>query len=667
MRRGAAGTTHGVSHTVNTHDEKATAAGDADVVRAVFDQMPLVLAGLEGPEHRVVAATRAARTRAEGGLLLGVTVHSVFPGPLGLQVHEVCDRALASGRTESSRDRCVRTEIGGRPVEGFYDCTAAPRLAADGTVAGVSVVVTDALGGGGERQDSRRRAEEAEHRCAQAQERVLELQRSLLPEYVPVLPSLRVGARYVPAEADAGAGGDWFDAVDLPDGRLALVVGDVVGHGVAASTVMGQLRTVVLERLHSGEGPAAALAAADRFTTLVPRGRVATCCIVEVVPGDGRLVYASAGHPAPLLIGPDGSTRYLSQGAGPLGTRASYRDRHDVVPADGVVLLYTDGLVERPGATPAEERAELARTAAGSARDRAFERGCPPDVVERTLSRTLAFLLREGGNGDDVTLLAAHRTPPAPAFETVLPAVLDSVRAVQFELGRWLLLLGCCDEDETAVQHAVVELVTNVVDHAYQDEEMSAGDRSVRVSARLTDDGTAQVEVADGGNWSDQGPSDPLRGRGLAMVELFTGAFTVDRGSLADGRGTTVRISHRLRRHVSVTMGPAHRKPPFGELRIVEEPDAVGRLAVSGVVDSTTASRLKAGLMAASHGGTTDLTVDLSAVTRLASAGVRVLHDTVALCARNGRTGLTLTTLAGSVAASVLDLADLRYTQGAAP
>ncbi|MFB7244176.1 hypothetical protein CW362_08700 [Streptomyces populi] len=646
----------------NTEDGTAAATGDADVVRAVFEQMPLMMAGLEGPEHRVVAANGAFRAGADRAAPAGATPHAVLPESVEQRVHEVYDRVLATGRTESSREWCVRTNTGGRVVEGFYDCTASPRTGADGTVKGVSVFVADVTDRVHERQAARDRTEEAEHRCAQARETVVELQRALFPEYLPVLPSVRVSA-LLSAEPGRRAGGDWFGVVDLPGGRVALVVGDVVGHDAAASAAMSQLRTVVLERLRSGEGPAAALAAADRFTERVPGARAATCCVAVLVPGDGRLVYASAGHPAPLLVAPDGTTRYLAHGAGPLGTGASYRDQDDRTPDGGVVLLYTEGVGERPGVTPSPGRTAPATTAAGTLLERAFGQGGPPGAA----ARTLEVLLCEGGHGEDATLLAAHRTPPVPAFETVLPAVVDSVRAIQFELGRWLLQLGCCDEDETAVQHAVVELVTNAVDHAYTEAEPPDTDRSVRVRARLTEDGTAVVEVADHGSWSDGGQPDPLRGRGLAMVELFTGAFTVDRGDASTDKGTTVRISHRLRRHVTVATGTAPTATRPGELRIEEEPDTVGRLVVRGGVDTTTAPRLRAGLMSASHGGTTDLTVDLSAVTHLAGAGVRVLHDTAALCGRNGRTGLTLIASAGSVAASVLDLADLPYTHDTAP
>ncbi|MFE1285713.1 SpoIIE family protein phosphatase [Streptomyces sp. NPDC058751] len=652
---------------MNTEDETADVTGDAHVVRAVFDQMPQMMAGLEGPEHRVVAANGAFREGAGRAAPVGATLHTVFPELAGPRMRELYDRVLATGRTESLREGPVRTETGGRVVEGFYDCTAVPRLGADGTVRGVSVSVTDVTDRMRERRAAHDRAEEAEHRCAQARETIAGPRRALPPQYVPVLPSVSVAARHIRSGADERAGGDWFDALDLPGGRIALVVGDVVGSDAAASAVMVQLRTVVLERLHSGEGPAAALAAADRFAARVPGARTATCCIAVLVPGDGRLLYASAGHPAPLLVAPDGTTRHLARGAGPLGTGASYRDQDDRMPDDSVVLLYTDGVTERPEITWAEGRAGPAPPADGAVPDRAVRRGSPPDGVEQALERTLGRLPREGGHGDDVTLLAAHRTPPAPAFETVLPAVVGSVRAVQFELGRWLLRLGCCDEDETAVQHAVVELVTNAVDHAYPDTDVPDADRSVRVSARLAENGTVVVEVADHGHWPDDSGPEPLRGRGLAMVELFTGAFTVDRGDASTGKGTTVRISHRLRRPVVVTTGTAPAATRPWELRIEEEPDVIGRLAVRGIVDITTAPRLKAALMSASHGGTTDLTLDLSAVTHLAGAGVRVLHDATALCAENGRTGLTLIARAGSVAASVLELADLPYTPGTAP
>src|ERR1700677_4513534 len=148
-----------------------------------------------------------------------------------------------------------------------------------------------------------------------------ELQQELLPKGLPVLPRARIAARYLVAAADQAAGGDWFDALPLAGGAVALVVGDVVGHGVAASAAMGQLRAVLRFVLAAQRDLTVALGQLDAFATFEPALHAATVCVAVLDPEGGALRYATCGPPPPLVVAPDGAARYLpTTGSGPLGT-----------------------------------------------------------------------------------------------------------------------------------------------------------------------------------------------------------------------------------------------------------------------------------------------------------------------------------------------------------
>jgi serine phosphatase RsbU (regulator of sigma subunit) len=153
---------------------------------------------------------------------------------------------------------------------------------------------------------------------------VAEFQRALLPKGLPVLPRARIAARYLVAAGDQAAGGDWFDALPLTVGDVALVVGDVVGHGVAASAAMGQLRAVLRHMLATQPDLGAVLEQLDAFAAAEPVLRATTVCVAVLDPEDGGLRYATCGHPPPLVVAPDGAARYLpATGSGPLGWRPS--------------------------------------------------------------------------------------------------------------------------------------------------------------------------------------------------------------------------------------------------------------------------------------------------------------------------------------------------------
>ncbi|WP_218938536.1 PP2C family protein-serine/threonine phosphatase [Modestobacter altitudinis] len=211
----------------------------------------------------------------------------------------------------------------------------------------VSAAVTDAQAV----QAERRRAEErAEYDNARAQfftEVAVTLQRAVLGP--TVLPE-GFAVHYEPASGTLEVGGDWYDVVDLPGNRYGVVVGDVVGRGLPAAAVMGQLRSAIRALLLESHSPAHVLAALDRFAELVPGASCSTVFCAVVDPAEGTMRYSSAGHVPAIVVDADGSSRFLTAaGSLPLAVLDDLvRPERDVALAPGsTLLLYTDGLVER--------------------------------------------------------------------------------------------------------------------------------------------------------------------------------------------------------------------------------------------------------------------------------------------------------------------------------
>lgn len=192
---------------------------------------------------------------------------------------------------------------------------------------------------------------EAEHRVA------LGLQRSLLPRVLPRVPGLRLAARYLPGAHGTWVGGDWYDSISLPHGRLGLVIGDVVGHGIQAAARMGQLRTALRSYAVRSDSPAQVLDQLDSFVVNAGEVRFATCLYAMFHPGTGELQVANAGHLQPLLLIPGAAPRYVDAGTGiPLGgasqlvsgsgERSAFSTRTVTMPTGSALVMYTDGLVE---------------------------------------------------------------------------------------------------------------------------------------------------------------------------------------------------------------------------------------------------------------------------------------------------------------------------------
>ncbi|OLT12936.1 hypothetical protein BJF79_03285 [Actinomadura sp. CNU-125] len=239
-----------------------------------------------------------------------------------------------------------------------------------------------------------------EHRTATA------LQAGLLPTRVTVPPGLRIAHRYRPARA--AVGGDWYDVVPLPDERVAIVIGDSVGHGVTAAAAMGQLRVAAHTLVSCELPPAEVLARLDAIAQDLDAAQFATCLCLVCDPATLRCELACAGHPPPLVTLPDGTARHFAVADGlPLGVAdpahpAEYEQVSAVLPPGGVLAFYTDGLVESRLRNIEEGIARLAsalvasHTAGGS--------------LEDTADGTLALLADQQGQ-DDIALLLVSPEP----------------------------------------------------------------------------------------------------------------------------------------------------------------------------------------------------------------------------------------------------------------
>jgi serine phosphatase RsbU (regulator of sigma subunit)/anti-sigma regulatory factor (Ser/Thr protein kinase)/anti-anti-sigma regulatory factor len=495
---------------------------------------------------------------------------------------------------------------------------------------------------------------------------VAELQRALLPTALPVLPRVRIAGRYLVAGLEQAAGGDWFDAIPLDSGSVALVVGDVVGQGVAASAAMGQLRAVLAELLAAEDSLGRVLRRTDAFAARMPSLRAATLALMVLDPDVGTLCYTTCGHPPPLVIGLDGKARYLKgTGTGPLGTGSPPVLASGALAPGELVLLYSDGLVERPDRTIAEGMAELAVVAADAAAGRSRARApdepdADPAVAER-VCRLAVEMLTRSGHTDDITALAAQwLADPVPPLHLSLPGARPSLTTARDAFAGWLSRLDPTADDWEALHLAMVEVFTNAIEHAYPREASG----TVELDASLDSDGSVVCLVTDHGAWRPPDPADADRGHGLMVAGHVVDTLLVSHPAEPPG-GTTVTLRHRLRR--PAVLAPGHRAGhvayPAGRPFSVDTSvaaDATARALVGGAVDITTADLLARRLLSVSRGGTVPLVADLTGVTQLASAAVRALYEVSEQLAVHGQE-LTLVTAPGSAVHLVLDLVRLDH------
>jgi PAS domain S-box-containing protein len=361
---------------------------------------------------------------------------------------------------------------------------------------------------------------EREHRIAET------LQRSLLPERLPPVEGLAMAARYLPGARGAAIGGDWYDVLERPDGRVALVVGDVAGHGLRAAASMGQLRNAFRAYGLVEASPAQVVARINRLVMSGVEQVMATVLYLVLDRETGEVAFSAAGHPPPLVIGPDGA-RFLEGGRSvPIGAAdpAVFRESTAILPPGSALLLYTDGLVERRD-TPLETRLEQLAEAAGTAGDELGE------LCEHVIEQVLG----DADPGDDVAILAVRALPVADTeISLTLPAEPGSLAQLRRRLARFLHATGASEIEQYEITLTICEAAGNAIEHAY-----GPGDATYEVEVRF-DEGELTAVVRDAGSWRDR--RGEHRGRGLRIIEDLMDDVAVER---ADG-GTLVRMRRRL-------------------------------------------------------------------------------------------------------------------------
>jgi GAF domain-containing protein/anti-sigma regulatory factor (Ser/Thr protein kinase) len=341
------------------------------------------------------------------------------------------------------------------------------------------------------------------------------LQRSVLPETLPAMEGVRVSAVYLPGSTAVDVGGDWFDTLTLADGRMGFVVGDVVGKGVEAAATMAQLRNgmraLCLDRRTPGEAVTKLNLLLASYTD-VP---FATLAFVTLDPRNLDATITSAGHPPPLIVHADGRVDFLEGGGGlPLGADpdASYSEGHTTLDPGAIVVLYTDGLVERPDRSIDAGLDLLASAAARAPKE-------PDEFVQAVVEE----LLGSGARGDDVALLVIRLDEvPLEPLALTLPSEPESLQILRAELAEWLEHAAVPEVDARDVVLASWEAGANAIEHA----NAPAG-ATFRLDAALTGD-RVRVEVADRGRWKEPQPRDD-RGLGLRMIEGLMASVDVDR------------------------------------------------------------------------------------------------------------------------------------------
>jgi anti-sigma regulatory factor (Ser/Thr protein kinase)/putative methionine-R-sulfoxide reductase with GAF domain len=353
------------------------------------------------------------------------------------------------------------------------------------------------------------------------------MQRTLLPDALPQIPGMRFSAKYLPAGSGVKVGGDWYDVFELANGRPVFAIGDVVGRGVLAASVMAEARTALRAYLSEGHELTEVASLLNELLISMGRNRGATVAILELDLDSGELEAVMAGHPPPLRISSDGAVSFLEQRHGPpVGIRPGqkYLSRRYPFPTGSTLLLYTDGLVERRGESLDEGFARL-RAAAGHASDRS----------DATFAdRVYRSLLAEAPLEDDVALLAIESLPLGEILELTLEARAGVLAGLRGTLGRWLAAVGAGESELFDIALSTSEAATNVVEHAY-------GARGASFTVRCEyDDPEVSVTVGDSGRWRTFRPSGG--GRGLTIMRSLMDTVEIDSAE----QGTVVKMTKRL-------------------------------------------------------------------------------------------------------------------------
>ncbi len=453
---------------------------------------------------------------------------------------------------------------------------------------------------------------EHEHRSAMI------LQRSLLPKQLVNTLGIASAARYLPASDEVG--GDWYDVFELPGGSLGVAIGDVVGHGLGAAALMGQLRTALHAYGISGHSPGRSLELLDRFLQAMPDYGMATVAYAVLEPESGELTLASAGHLPPLIVSSSGGYLFDIEPSAPLGALSfGYRPEHKGRLEEGETLvMYTDGLVERPG-VPVSDSIELLRdTIAGAS---SAEEACQLAVQ----------LVPLEGLKDDLAIVALQNVHIPKELTLSLPARPDVLAGLRRILRRWLRARGATNDEITEITLAANEACANAVEHAYSPAPAHFSFRA------LVDQGDVVISVTDAGSWREPRGSD--RGRGLRIMDAAMEAIEIREAS---AQGTQIVMRRKLggwTRRPQLRIPRAHRRgPDHGRDRPLQR----------GCIRDALTEGMPNHAMA--------LVLDLSAIEYLDSSGIQLIYRLREDLRIRGQ-DLTLVIPPGSAANAALRLA----------
>lgn len=350
------------------------------------------------------------------------------------------------------------------------------------------------------------------------------LQHSLLPDRLPEVPGVAVAARYLAGGPDVEIGGDWYDFTILPDGRIAVALGDVVGRGERAAALMGQLRNASRAYALDGRPPGDLIARLNALLIDGGSDQMATLVCGLLDQDKGTLVVSNAGHPPPLIVSADGAGRFLElPPASPVGAVRGEQFREVTLQLEPgeTVVMYTDGLIEDRHRSIDVGLGQLLAAAADA-----------PTEIDAFCGH-LAAQMRAGRQSEDDTAILAFRLVPLDAnvhFELASEmSVLAPPRCVAPLARR-----GRAAEDESYEILVVCgEACTNAIRHA------GGPVASGFVVDGCLDDGVT-IRVQDHGTWRTRRPS--AGGRGITIMRSFVDDLDLETGS----EGTVVTMRRRL-------------------------------------------------------------------------------------------------------------------------
>jgi PAS domain S-box-containing protein len=523
-------------------DATARLQAIASVLLPVFaDICAVITRDADGPIHFAALAHADPAMQAEIDAVLRWSAFPVKPGGpspvVAITGEPMIIENVAPGMfDEAFTDEHERAVIRGLDLQSVL---VVPLVGDDGPIGALGFGTSDP-----ERRygaDDLALAEEIARRFAPAVEGALRLdqeravaetlQRSLLPERLPKVRELELAARYLPSAAGVSVGGDWYDVLSLPDGRVLVAIGDVVGHGVPAATVMGRARAALQFCALAEIAPGELLTRLNMFFAAFEPGTTMLTVFVAIHdPATGRITYANAGHPPPVVRLNTGDVRFLDEVRGaPLGADANhiYVECGDGLPVGATVVLYTDGLVER--------RSESLDAGFGRLVDAL---SVAPTDVDGLLDHLVASLLSDTVPVDDVALLAFRPVGDAGQLRMTLPAQPRQLRVLRTRLAGWMDRHGVSADVVFDVNLAVSEAAANAVSHAYGLE-----DGEFDVDARFDGD-TLVCTVTDRGRWRDR-PRDG-DGRGLLLMQALTDDLDIE----STDEGTRVAMRRRVVREV---------------------------------------------------------------------------------------------------------------------